>query len=101
MQNHDHDLKGARKPVEEEIALINKIKNMGEELSLLVAMVSCHVAVQAEAIRTSAMKREFGYRARELEFEGTAPARWIAIAKTDLQTGLMALTRTVAQPTTF
>jgi hypothetical protein len=27
--------------------------------------------------------------------------RWIAIGATDLQTGLMALTRAVARPTTF
>lgn len=27
--------------------------------------------------------------------------RWIAIGKTDLQTGIMALIRAVAQPTTF
>lgn len=27
--------------------------------------------------------------------------RWISIGATDLQTGLMALTRSVAQPTTF
>jgi hypothetical protein len=27
--------------------------------------------------------------------------RWVAIGKTDLQTGLMALVRAVAQPTTF
>lgn len=27
--------------------------------------------------------------------------RWLAIGTTDLQTGLMALTRAVAQPTTF
>ena len=27
--------------------------------------------------------------------------RWVSIAKTDLQKGLMALTRSIAQPTTF
>lgn len=27
--------------------------------------------------------------------------RWISIGATDLQTGLMALTRSIAQPTTF
>ena len=31
----------------------------------------------------------------------TSDPRWAAIAKTDLQKGFMALTRAVAQPTTF
>lgn len=30
-----------------------------------------------------------------------ADQRWVAIAKTDLQKGFMALTRSVAKPTTF
>lgn len=29
------------------------------------------------------------------------PLRWLAIGRTDLQTGLMALIRAVAKPTTF
>ena len=31
-------------------------------------------------------------------FEAAEPLRWAAIGKTDIQTGLMALTRAVAQP---
>lgn len=37
----------------------------------------------------------------KLQGIGTLDQRWVSIGKTDLQTGLMALTRAIAQPTTF
>lgn len=67
-------IKGYRDLSEEEIALMNKIKEHGVELSKLVAM-----------LRTTP----------------SLDQRWVSIGATDLQTGLMALTRAVAQPTTF
>ena len=36
-----------------------------------------------------------------LRQNGTLDQRWVAIGTTDLQTGLMALVRAAAQPTTF
>jgi hypothetical protein len=65
---------GYRQLTEAEAALMNKIKAKGVELGELV-----------NELRTTA---------------GLDP-RWISIGTTDLQTGLMALTRGVAQPTTF
>ena len=65
---------GYRQLNETEAALINEIKAHGESLGALVA-----------------------------KLRGTEglDGRWISIGATDLQTGLMALTRAVAQPTTF
>jgi hypothetical protein len=57
-----------------EIDLMNEIKAIGPKLNELV-----------EKLRAT---------------EGL-DQRWVAIGKTDLQTGLMALTRAVAQPTFF
>lgn len=37
----------------------------------------------------------------EFEGEGYVDQRWLAIAKTDLQKGFMALNRSIAKPTTF
>lgn len=65
---------GYRQLTPEEAALMNEIKAHGVALGLLV-----------DKLRATA----------ELD------QRWVSIGATDLQTGLMALTRGVAQPTTF
>jgi aspartokinase len=62
---------------EAEAALMNEITAHGESLGALVAKLR-----------------------KLLETEGL-DGRWISIGATDLQTGLMALKRAVAQPTTF
>ena len=65
---------GYRQLNEAEAALMNEIKARGVELGALV-----------EKLRATAGLDQ----------------RWVSIGATDLQTGLMALTRGVAQPTTF
>lgn len=65
---------GYRQLSEAEAALMNKIKAKGIDLGELVA---------------------------ELRLAVGLDQRWVSIGATDLQTGLMALTRGVAQPTTF
>ena len=65
---------GYRQLNEEEAALMNEIKAKGVEVGELVEKLS-----QCQGL----------------------DARWISIGATDLQTGLMALTRAVAQPTSF
>ena len=65
---------GYRQLNEAEAALMNEIKAEGVKLGELVAKL----------------------RATE-----GLDQRWVSIGATDLQTGLMALTRGVAQPTTF
>lgn len=74
MENQHRQIKGYRELSAEEIALMNEIKGKGAELEQLV------------------------YRLRNTE---NLDQRWISIGATDLQTGLMALTRGVAQPTSF
>lgn len=65
---------GYRQLSEAEAALMNQVKAKGIELGELV-----------EALRAT---------------QGL-DQRWVSIGATDLQTGLMALTRAIAQPTTF
>jgi len=74
MENQHREIKGYRELSAEEIELMNEIKTKGAELGELVMKL----------------------RANE-----NLDPRWIAIGATDLQTGLMALTRAVAQPTIF
>lgn len=74
MENQHRHIKGYRDLSEAEIALMNEIKAKGAELGDLVAKLR--------------------------DTEGL-DQRWVSIGATDLQTGLMALTRAVAQPTSF
>lgn len=65
---------GYRQLTEAEAALMNEIKQHGVQLGQLV---------------------------QKLRETPSLDQRWVNIGATDLQTGLMALTRGVAQPTTF
>lgn len=68
------NITGYRQLNESEAALMNEIKAEGVKLAELVA---------------------------KLRATDGLDQRWVSIGSTDLQTGLMALTRGVAQPTTF
>jgi len=74
MDNQHKHIKGYRDLSQEEIDLMNEIKSKGAELGDLV---------------------------QRLRDNSSLDQRWISIGATDLQTGLMALTRGVAQPTSF
>ena len=66
---------GYRQLDEQEVASMKEVKALGEEIGNIVA----------------------GLRSRPDRFD----QRWVSIGATDLQTGLMALVRSIAQPTTF
>lgn len=74
MDNQHKHIKGYRDLSQTEIDLMNLIKAKGVELGTLV-----------EQLRSTTGLDQ----------------RWVSIGATDLQTGLMALTRGVAQPSTF
>jgi hypothetical protein len=110
MENQHRQTKGYRDLSQHEIDLINRIKAHAEEAKALHSAVREHLSqmimetapVQMpndnpydEAHRTEAQQDEYDRIAR------AEPHRWLAIAKTDLQTGYMAMTRAVAQPSTF
>ena len=74
MDNQHRQIKGYRELSQDEIDLMNEIKVLGVELGTLVT---------------------------KLRSTDGLDQRWVSIGATDLQTGLMALTRGVAQPSTF
>ena len=74
MENQHRQIKGYRELSQDEIDLMNVIKQKGAELGDLVAMLR--------------------------QNEG-CDQRWVSIGATDFQTGLMALTRAVTKPTFF
>lgn len=117
---------GYRELAPYEVALMNRIKAHGNETHALLDEVQRHVAAQFAATyptyaeptadadaETRAFEATIGTdcidtpeqtAAKHVEIERlkqTNPFRWHAIAGTHMQEGLMALTRAVAQPTTF
>lgn len=74
MKDQHKHIKGYRDLTQAEIDLMNEIKAKGAELGGLVDKLRVHDGIDQ---------------------------RWVSIGQTDLQTGIMAMVRAVAQPTTF
>lgn len=89
MDNQHEKITGYRDLSQAEIDLMNKIKAQGAELQALVA----EVRLRLHDCIANPLPHETAP-----EF---APHRWVSIAATDFQTGLMALTRAVARPSSF
>ena len=78
MKDQHEKIKGYRDLSQEEIDLMNKIKVLSEEVGVLVYSMS-----------------------KGPQRTDDPDQRWVGIAKDNLQTGFMALVRSVAKPTTF
>lgn len=74
MENQHREIRGYRELNEVEIAAMNEVKVKGAELGALV---------------------------ERLKATADCDQRWVSIGATDLQKGLMALTRAIAKPTFF
>ena len=74
MDNQHKKITGYRDLTQQEIDTMNQIKALGEELGDLITKISAMNSIDLS---------------------------WLSIGKTDLQKGLMAITRAVARPTTF
>lgn len=84
----EQPITGYRNLSQDEINLINEIKAVAEEVRHLVNRVQR--LPEPELAPGDAPHSTV-----------THPARWAAIAQTDLQQGFMALVRAVARPSTF
>ena len=74
MENQHRKIEGYRELDQNEIDVMNQIKNTAKLVGGLID---------------------------DLNAEGSLDPRWLAIGKTDLQKGFMALTRAVAKPEFF
>ena len=74
MENQHRKISGYRELSAEEIDKMNQLKHLGVLIGNVI---------------------------EDLENDLTTDKRWLEIGKTDVQKGLMALIRSVAQPTTF
>ena len=106
MENQHRKINGYRELSQEEIDLMNRIKEKGAELLELQAILAGRLSTdleikQAAADHSQLAPNDFASpEYQELNrFKEAEPQRWAAIGKTDIQTGIMALVRAVAQPT--
>ena len=106
MENQHRKIKGYRELSQEEVDLMNRIKEKGAELLALQAELVGRLDTDLEVKKAAAFNSKFAPNdfasdeCQELErFKAAEPLRWAAIGKTDIQTGIMALVRAVAQPT--
>ena len=88
MENQHRKIIGYRELNQLEIDMMNEIKNMGGRLDELVENVNY-------------MNRSAADETMKQQVESSQAFRWAAEAKTDLQKGLMSLTRAVAKPDFF
>lgn len=85
MDNQHRQIKGYRELSQAEIDLMNEIKAKGNEVGELIEKLG---KLHLEEIKTN----------KEHDPERMC---WLAVGKTDLQKGFMALTRSVANPSFF
>lgn len=105
MENQHRKIHGYRELSAEEIALMNEIKSLGPVIETVLNKVQDHISRQQQAFMRDAQSPDANVmEAAQLEAQrinDATPSRFAALAKSDLQTGLMYLTRAVAQPTFF
>lgn len=86
MKDQHKKIRGYRDLTQEEIDLMNKAKRLESEVLSLVQEVKQRLI-------------KAGYEPEEADRTDRAQAlRWNSIARTDIETGFMALVRSVAQP---
>lgn len=83
MENQHRKITGYRELSQDEIDLMNEIKEQGKVLHALVNKVKVHIGDPGPCD------------------QAVNPQRWAAMGASDLQTGLMSLTRAVARPEFF
>lgn len=88
MENKHRKIKGYRELTQQEINLMNRIKEKSVELKQLIEDVDEWNEAEMDVGDTKLII-------------GSESRRWTVIAKTNLQQGLMALTRAVAKPVFF
>ena len=103
MENQHRKISGYRELSQQEIDLMNRIKAKGGELlelqAELVRLLKAGELAKYNNIDNAAgVEAEAGATAELVRFNSAEPFRWAAIGKTDIQTGIMALVRAVAQP---
>ena len=96
MENQHRKISGYRELNEKE--LINKVKQLGVEINFVLNEIHGHCGEQMQKAKNTPGKEG---TAEEERLYDAQPPRWLAIAKTHFQEGIMAAVRAIAQPTDF
>ena len=96
MENQHRKIAGYRELDQTEIDLMNEVKALGIQMEGVLVKVSEHIRVQESKIGT--YEESMDSRSR---LDNATPERFLALAKTEFQTGLMYATRAIAQPESF
>jgi len=97
VENQHRKISGYRELSQQEIDLMNRIKEKGAELLELQYELDQMLRAQANQKSLNAAANTSDYAEFD-RFMSAEPLRWASIGKTDIQTGIMALVRAVAQP---
>lgn len=100
MENQHRKIKGYRELTQTEIDLMNRVKSLGVEIDAVIKDVRLHLSDQREAAHAMDPSLE-DTQAEWARLSSAEPQRWADAGKTELQKGLMSLTRSIAQPTFF
>lgn len=115
MENQHRKITGYRELSQEEIDLMNRIKAKGSEMMTLITELEGRLETDEEHKTAEARRSVVGMfdghgrqytehsgstdECHELRrFRSADPRAWAGVGKTDIQTGIMALVRAVAQP---
>jgi len=93
MENQHRKISGYRELDQEEIDLMNEIKALGPQIEGVLVKVDAHIC---KLNKQSTMDE-----ALQLRLHQSTAYRFLDLAKTEMQTGLMYATRAVAQPEFF
>jgi len=86
-------IKGYRDLKLQDIEAISRIKELGAEIEDRINKTT-HIVREMRSVAPLT-------EGEQLRLDEAQPERWIAIARTHFQEGLMALTRAIAQPSNF
>jgi hypothetical protein len=87
MDNQHTKISGYRDLTQEEIDLMNEAKQLEARCLAFLSNVETHL-----------INKALSKQSEKERYRNARASRWIAMARTDLETGFMALVRAIAQP---
>jgi hypothetical protein len=99
MDNQHRKISGYRELGQEDIDLMNEVKAMGVAQEAVLKKVEAHIKAQRDSCKEASITGD--EKTVSARMDNATPERFLALAKTDLQTALMYATRAVAQPEFF
>lgn len=99
MENQHRKISGYRELSQPEIDLMNDIKAIGPQVKSIIEKLDRHLSNQIQNAYGNEPAEANVDEVRRLQ--EADPIKWMQQGATDIQKGLMSLTRAVAQPTFF